>query len=530
MSQFRVLVADDLSPEGVEVLKARPELEVQVRHGLKGNDLLEAVRGSDAVVVRSATKITAEVLGAGERLRVVGRAGVGVDNVDLAAATRRGVVVMNTPGGSNVTVAELTMAHLLGLARHLPGASASVKAGKWEKKKFQGHELFGKVLGVVGLGNIGAVVVERALAFGMKVAAYDPFITQEAAAQLGVELVTLDELWSRADAISLHVPLTEKTRNLVNDAALARMKKGVLIVNCARGGIIDEDALGRALASGQVGGAALDVFAEEPPRKDHPLFALDNFVATPHLGASTEEAQTAVSVAIAEQVVDFLLHGTVKNAVNMPPLSREILAVLGPFLSLGEKLGSLAAQIGPASVSQIAVDYHGEILDYPLQHITAAALKGLLRQAMDVPVNEVNAQSLARERGMRITESKSKLAVDFASLVSLTVSGPSGSLTVAGTVFGKRDQRLVRIDAFDLDAVPEGDMLIIENEDVPRVVGRVGTLLGDANVNIARIALSRDPAHGRAVQLINIDSPAPDPVLAALRATPHVLAVKQVRL
>ena len=351
MAAARVLVSDDLSPEAVQVLR-EAGLEVDVRVGLSPAALEEIVGGYDALAVRSATKVTARLLEKATRLRVIGRAGVGVDNVDLDAATRRGVVVMNTPGGSSITVAELALSMILALSRHVPAATASVKAGRWEKKRFQGHEVAGKTLGVVGIGNIGSVLVDRALALKMRVIAYDPFISAEAAAKLGVSLVELDELWRTADVVSLHVPLTEQTRNLVDAKVLARMKKGALLVNCARGGIVDERALADALASGQLGGAALDVFEQEPPPADHPLLGLDGFVATPHIGASTEEAQSAVAVAVAEQLAAYLLHGVVKNAVNVPGLPREVLDQLAPYLPLAEKLGSLAAQLAGAGAGR----------------------------------------------------------------------------------------------------------------------------------------------------------------------------------
>lgn len=348
---WRVLVADDLSPEAVSILRAAG-LEVDVKVGLKPEELLAIIGDYDGLAVRSATKVTARVLDAARRLRVVGRAGVGVDNVDLPAATRKGVVVMNTPGGSATTVAELALAMMLALSRHVAAATASVKAGKWEKKKFQGRELSGKTLGVVGIGNIGSVLVDRCLALKMKVIAYDPFISPEAAAKLGVRLVPLDALWGEADVISLHVPLTDKTRHMVNAATLARMKPGALLINCARGGIVDEQALAAALASGHLGGAALDVFEQEPAAADHPLFKLDNVVLTPHLGASTEEAQVAVAIAVAEQLAAYLTAGVVKNAVNVPSLPAEVLAQLGPYLPLAEKLGALAGQLAPAGPRQ----------------------------------------------------------------------------------------------------------------------------------------------------------------------------------
>ena len=525
----RVLVADDLSAEGVEILR-KAGLQVDVRVGLKPEELEAAVGDYDAIAVRSATKITAKVLEKASRLRVVGRAGVGVDNVDLEAATRRGVVVMNTPGGSSVTVAELAVAMMLALSRHIAQATASIKSGKWEKKRFQGHELSGKTLGVVGIGNIGSVVVDRARAMKMHVVAFDPFVSEEAAAKMGVELVALDQVWKRADVISLHVPFTEKTRNVVNAATLAQMKKGVLIVNCARGGLVDEKALADALSTGQVAGAALDVFEKEPVAPENPLLKLDNFICTPHLGASTEEAQAAVAVAIAEQLAAFLTRGEVKNAVNVPSMSRESMERFGPYLELAGKLGSLVAQIAPSGVREVRVSYAGDVAEAPPRPLTAAVLKGLLSHVEARPVNEVSAPGIARERGITVREEQVAGQQDYASLVTVAVAGQGGEAVVAGTLFGRRDARIVRVNQFRLEAVPEGNIILCVNDDSPGVVGNIGTALGAAGVNIARISLSRDEAGAAAVSLINVDSdPAPE-VLAVLRAIPHVRDVRRIRL
>ncbi|HEX8909265.1 MAG TPA: phosphoglycerate dehydrogenase [Anaeromyxobacteraceae bacterium] len=525
----RVLVSDDLSAEGVDLMKSAG-LTVDVRVGLKPDELEEIVGDYDALAVRSATKVTSRLLERAGRLKVVGRAGVGVDNVDMEAATRRGVVVMNTPGGSSTTVAELTLAHMLALARHVAQATASVKSGKWEKKRFQGHELAGKTLGVVGIGNIGSVVVDRCLALKMRVVAYDPFISADAAAKLGVTQVPLDALWAQADVISLHVPLTEQTRNLVNAETLRRMKRGALLVNCARGGLVDERALAEALASGHLGGAALDVFEKEPPPADHPLFALDGFICTPHLGASTEEAQTAVAVGIAEQLAAYLTRGEVKNAVNLPSVPREVLDRVAPYLALAEKLGSLAAQIAPSSIGEVRIELAGELSRAPHRVLAAHVLKGLLREVLAQPVNEVSAPAIARERGLVLREDLNPEARDYVSELTVALRGAGGEAVVAGTVFGKRDLRVVRVNRFQLEAMPEGDIILCENDDAPGVVGHIGTVLGAAGVNIARIFLSRDSERRSAFSLINVDSaPAPE-VLEKLRRLQHVRAVKQVRL
>ncbi len=525
----RVLVSDDLSPEAVRILKDAG-LEVDVKVGLKP-DALEAIVGEyDGLAVRSATKVTAKLLEKASRLKVIGRAGVGVDNVDLDAATRRGVVVMNTPGGSSVTVAELALAMILSLFRHVPAATASVKGGKWDKKRFQGREIAGKTLGVVGIGNIGSVLVERALAMKMRVVAYDPFITAEAAAKLGAELVDLDALWREADVVSLHIPLTDQTRNLVNATTLAKMKKGAILVNCARGGVVDEKALAEALASGHLGGAALDVFEKEPPPPDHPLLKQDAFVCTPHIGASTEEAQSAVAVAIAEQLVAYLRDGVVKNAVNAPGLPKEIMDQLAPYLPLAEKLGALAAQLAPQGAAEVAVEVSGELAAIPMRPLAARVLVGLLRHFLEMPVNEVNAPAIARERGIHVREARSADPHDWASLVAVTVRGAGGETSVAGTVYGKREARIVRVGAFRVEAVPEGNVIVCENDDAPGVVGNLGTALAAAGVNIARISLSRLDDRSGAFSFLNVDSAPSDDVLEQLRRLPHVRSVRAIRL
>jgi D-3-phosphoglycerate dehydrogenase/(S)-sulfolactate dehydrogenase len=525
----RVLVSDDLSPQAVRIL-ADAGFEVDVKVGLAPAELERIVGGYDALAVRSATKVTARLLEKAERLKVVGRAGVGVDNVDLDAATRRGVVVMNTPGGSSVTVAELALAMILSLYRHVPSATASVKAGRWEKKRFQGREIAGKTLGVVGIGNIGSVLVDRARAMKMRVVAFDPFITPEAAAKMGAALVDLDTLWREADVVSLHVPLTDKTRHLVDARTIARMKKGAILVNCARGGIVDERAVADALASGHLGGAALDVYEQEPPPADHPLFERDNLVCTPHIGASTEEAQEAVAVAVAEQLVAYLRDGVVRNAVNVPGLPKEVLDQLAPYLPLAEKLGALAGQLAPAGPAEVAVEVAGELAAVPMRPLAARALVGLLRRFLETPVNEVNAPSIAKERGIHVREVRSAEPHDWASLVTVVVRGQGGETLVAGTVYGKREARIVRVNGFRVEAVPDGHVIVCENDDAPGVVGNLGTALGAAGVNIARISLSRLEDRSGAFSFLNVDSAPSAETLERLRALPHVRSVRAIVL
>jgi D-3-phosphoglycerate dehydrogenase/(S)-sulfolactate dehydrogenase len=429
-----------------------------------------------------------------------------------------------------VTVAELAIAMILSLSRHVAAATASVKAGKWEKKRFQGHELAGRTLGVVGMGNIGSALVDRAVALRMRVVAYDPFLTADAAAKLGARLVDLDTLWREADVISLHVPLTDGTRHLVNATTLAKMKRGALLVDCARGGIVDERALAEALASGHLGGAALDVFEKEPPPPDHPLLARDEVVLTPHIGASTEEAQSAVAIAIAEQLVAFLAHGVVKNAVNVPGLPKEVMDQLAPYLPLAEKLGSLAAQLAPPGAAEVDVEVAGELAAVPIRPIAARALVGLLRHFLDTSVNDVSAPAMARERGIAVREIRSAEPHDYASLVGVTVRGAGGEAQVAGTVYGKRDARIVRVNAFRVEAVPEGHVIVCENDDAPGVVGNLGTTLAGAGVNIARISLSRLEDRSRAFAFLNVDSPPSAELLDAIRRLPHVRSVRALSL
>ncbi|MHB8872357.1 MAG: phosphoglycerate dehydrogenase [Myxococcaceae bacterium] len=526
---MKVLVADDLSADGIAILKAGKGLEVDVKVGLKPPELKAIIGEYDALAVRSATKVTAEILEAGKKLKVIGRAGVGVDNVDLPAANRKGVVVMNTPGGNTITVAELTVAMMMSISRNLPQATASMKSGKWEKKKFQGRELFNKTLGVIGIGNIGSVVVDRCLGMKMKVVAFDPFISPEAAKRLGCEIVTLDELYARADYISLHVPMTEQTKNLIGKEALAKMKKGAFLVNCARGGIVDEAALYEALQSGHLGGAAFDVFSSEPVSPESPLLKCDNFICTPHLGASTHEAQQNVATALAEQMVDYLVHGTIRNAINVPSVSREVLEKLGPWLTLAQKLGALAAQLGPEGVTSVEVTATGEIKDQPLKPMTVQALKGLLAQLWGEPVNEVSAPVLAKERGIEVVEQRRADHENFASAISVKVKGKN-EILVEGTVFGRHDLRITRVNQFEIEAEPAGTLIAMLNQDVPGVVGRVGTLLGEEKVNIAGIHLARTEARGEAFSMINVDSEPPAKLVERLKATPGVLSARLIHL
>jgi D-3-phosphoglycerate dehydrogenase len=443
----RVLVADRLAPEGMAILRQAVDagqLQVDERVGMKPDELCRAVGDYDALIVRSASTVTSDVIAAAPRLRVIGRAGIGVDNIDVEAATRRGIAVMNTPGGNNVTTAEHAISMLLSLARSIPQATASMKAGKWEKSKFTGTEISNKTLGIVGVGNIGRLVAERAQGLKMKVIAHDPFITEEKARAMGIELVGFDALLQRADFVSIHTPLLPETRNLLNAAALAKMKPTARLVNCARGGIVDETALAEALEARKLAGAALDVFEQEPVPADHPLLRLDNVICTPHLGAATAEAQVAVSVAVAEQIVDFLVHNVTRCAVNMPSISAEQLEVLRPYLALGERLGSLQAQLLEDAPEEVTVEYAGEVAAHDVQPVTIAVLKGLLGRLLETSVvNFVNARELAKERGIKVVESKTSQPKGFTNSLAVRVKTAHTTSEVGGAVFGREVIRLV---------------------------------------------------------------------------------------
>jgi D-3-phosphoglycerate dehydrogenase len=527
---YRVLLTDSLGPEGLEKLRAQPDLEIDARPGISPADLKTAIRGADALIVRSGAKITAEVLAAADRLRVIGRAGIGVDNVDVEAATKKGIVVMNTPGGSNVTTAEHAITLLLALARNVPQAASAVRAGRWERSKWIGTEVCNKVLGVIGLGNIGAIVAERALGLRMKVIAYDPFVTPEQAARLRVELVTLDDLYARADFVTIHTPLTAETRGLIGREVLAKMKPGVRIINCARGGIVDEAALAEAIRSRHVAGAALDVLSEEPPSAGHPLLQLDQVICTPHLGASTGEAQVNVAIAIAQQVADFLSKGTIQNAVNVPSLSPEVLQVLRPYLVLAEKLGALGAQLISDTPLEVTVQASGEVAERELRSLAAAVLRGLLGRLLDTGINLVSAPAIARERGIKVIESRAPEMSDYLNALAVQVRTAGRTLGVEGAVFGAGTVRLTKIDGFRMEAVPEGHIIMLHNRDVPGVVGQVGTLLGESGINIAGIELGRERVGGMALSLIHVDDTVPDAVLARLRTLPQIVSAQLLRL
>ena len=524
----KVLISDALSPAAVAIFKNRG-LEVDFRPNL-GKDkekLAATINGFDGLAIRSATKVTAKTLEQAKNLKVIGRAGIGVDNVDIAAATARGIIVMNTPFGNSITTAEHAITLMLALARQIPEADSSTRAGKWEKNRFLGVEIFGKTLGIVGCGNVGSIVADRALGLKMKVIAYDPYLSVERALTLGVEKVELDELWPRADFITLHTPLTDKTRNIVNAETLAQTKNGVRLINCARGELVDEAALGEALKAGHVAGAALDVFREEPATQSM-LFELPNVVCTPHLGASTMEAQENVALQVAEQMSDYLLRGAISNAVNFPSISAEEATKLKPFVSLAEKLGSFAGQLTESAVKQVRMTYEGVVGQMNIKALTASAVAGLLRPMLQ-DVNVVSAPLVAKDRGIVVEETRRDAEGDYDSLITLTVVTDRQTRSVSGTVFADGRPRIVNIKGIRMDAEFARSMLYVTNRDKPGFVGRFATLLADAGINIATFHLGRDCAGGNAIALVEIDGAVPAGVLDKVRQIPHVQQVKPLQ-
>jgi D-3-phosphoglycerate dehydrogenase len=525
----KILVTDKLSEAGLNVFRRYPELEVHTKTGLSPDELKAEIAGYDALIVRSSTKVTAEIIDAADTLKVVGRAGIGVDHIDLDAATRRGIVVMNTPQENSIAAAEHTISMLMALARNIPQAAASMKAGRWEKSKFVGAEIYNKTLGIIGIGHIGGLVAERAAGFKMHVIAYDPYITSQTASSKGIPLVSLDELLETSDFVTLHLPRNKETENLIDADALAKMRPGSMLINCARGGIVNEQDLLGALESGHLGGAALDVFATEPVI-DNPLCKLDNVICTPHLGASTVEAQAAVAAAVAERVADYLLHGTIYNAVNVPSLSRELMERIGPYITLGEKMGKFLAQISDFAIEEVAIEYQGAIIEHGVEPITASVLKGVFTPIIGNRINIISARVIARERNVRVREVTNREAEDYVSLVGITISGGDRKNYVAGSIFGKKELRIVRFNDFPIEAAPSGNMLFIYNDDRPGVIGNIGTALSKKGVNIATMYLGRDAAGGRAVSLWQIDSTVTKEIVEEIAALSNIISVKRVEL
>jgi D-3-phosphoglycerate dehydrogenase len=525
----KVLISDPLSNKGLEIFGKAKGLKYDIKSGLPPEELKKIIPEYDAIVVRSETKLKAEIIEAADRLKVIGRAGIGLDNVDLAAATKKGIVVMNTPQENAIAAAEHTIALMLSISRKIPQATSSMKGGKWEKKKYMGVELYNKTLGIIGIGIIGTIVADRARGLKMKVIAYDPYLSKEAAEKKGVDLVSFDEVLGRSDFISVHTPLTDETRNLVDKNAFKKMKDGVILINCARGGIINEKDLYDAIKEGKVAGAALDVFEKEPAI-GNPLLELEEVICTPHLGASTAEAQENVAIAIAHQIVDYLLLGEARNAVNMPMVSPDILPFLRPYLRMGETLGSFLGQISNYAIEEVVIEYHGEVVEYGIKPITISVLKGLLTPFVGETVNFVNAQVMAKERGIGITESTSAKAEDFASLIAITARSKMEQNYIAGTLFGRKELRIVKLNDFFIEAIPEGYILLVNNYDRPGVIGNIGVALGSRNINIATMQFGRDRMGGNAISLLHLDTPLPPGMLGEILRLPNIISVRQIQL
>jgi D-3-phosphoglycerate dehydrogenase len=525
MTKPKVLISDALSPAAVQIFKDRGiEVDFQPTLGKDKEKLAEIIGNYDGLAIRSATKATAKILANAKKLKVIGRAGIGVDNVEIPAATARGVIVMNTPFGNSITTAEHAITLMLALAREIPAADASTQAGKWEKNRFMGVEITGKVLGIIGCGNIGSIVADRALGLKMKVIAFDPFLSLERAKDLGVEKVELDDLFKRADFITLHTPLTDKTRNIIDAAAIARMKKGVRIINCARGGLVDEQALVDALNAKQVAGAAFDVFVEEPATKNV-LFGHPNVICTPHLGASTTEAQENVALQVAEQMSDYLLTGAIANAINFPSITAEEAPKLKPFVELAEKLGSFAGQLTESGISKVTITYEGQVAEMKIKALTSAALSGLLRPMLG-DINVVSAPVVAKERGMVVDEVVRAAQSDYESVITVTVATEQQERSVSGTVYADGKPRLVDVKGIRVDAEFGKSMIYVTNEDKPGFIGKFASLLGDAGVNIATFNLGRHSQGGDAIALVEVDGNVPENVLAKVKALPQVKQVK----
>ncbi|MBW1850196.1 MAG: phosphoglycerate dehydrogenase [Deltaproteobacteria bacterium] len=526
---MKVLVSDQLSDVGVKILQETPGIDVDVNIGLTPEELLGIIGQYDGLVIRSATKVTAGIIEAASNLKVIGRAGIGLDNVDIPAASQRGIIVMNTPEGNTITTAEHTIAMILSLSRNIPQATASLKEGKWEKKKLKGRELFNKVLGLIGAGHIGRIVADRAKGMKMKVIVYDPYIKPEAIEKLDLEPVSFDELLKRADYVTVHTPKTDETANIIDKKAIAKMKSGAMIINCARGGIVNEDDVCEALKSGHLGGAAFDVFITEPPGKVK-LMDMPNFICTPHLGASTKEAQDNVAKDVAEQIVAYLLHGTIKNAVNVPSISPELMATLRPYVTLVERMGSFQSQLADSAILEVKIDYSGTVTEYDVAPLTTAVLKGLLTPILKDDVNFVNAPHIAAERGIKVVESKSSTSEDFASLIKITVKTLEGENIISGTIFGKKLLRILRINNFFLEAIPEGHNLFIHNLDSPGVIGHIATTLGKHDINISRMQVGEEKEKKRNVILLTTSDIVNDEILGEVRDLEHVFSAKRFEL
>jgi D-3-phosphoglycerate dehydrogenase len=527
---MKILVSDPLSEGGLKILKDVKEFQVDVKTELKPEELKEIIKDYDALIVRSATKVTKDIVNSGTRLKVVGRAGVGLDNVDLEAATQKGIIVMNTPAGNTISTAEHTLSMILALSHNIPQANASMKQGEWKRSKFIGVELYNKILGIIGLGRIGKEVARRALSFGMKILAYDPFLSKEAAEGLGVEIVELKELLSQSDYITVHTPLTDETKHIISTKEFAAMKKGARVINCARGGIIDEAALANAVKEGKVAGAAIDVFEKEPPSPDCELLKLDNVITTCHLGASTEEAQVNVAIEVAEIVRDALLGRGIRNAANYPSVDAEVYRALEPYINLSEKIGQFSSQLVEGRFQELNISYSGEIIHYDLTPLTLALVKGVLSPILKETVNFINATSLAKERGIKIKEVKTSKEEEFVTLIKLDIKTDKETRIIAGTLSPNKKPRIVKIDDYYVELSPFGEMIVVQNWDRPGIIGNLGILLGQHNINIASMTFGRQEAGGRAISVLNVDSPVSADIIYKIKKIQNILEVKVIKL
>lgn len=529
MEQYKVLIMDGVSEKGLIPLKKESKIEVVIGSKMTEDELVNVIGDYDAMIVRSATKVTPRVLENAPKLKVVGRAGVGVDNINLDAATQHGVLVVNAPDGNTIAATEHTIAMMLALARNIPQAVAKMKNGIWDKKAFLGVELRNKTLGVIGLGRIGSAVARRAKAMEMDIVAYDPFINEEKAASMGIKLVTLEELYPVADFITMHMPKTKETYRMLGEQAFSKMKDGVRVINCARGGIVDEEALYKYMKSGKVAGAALDVFEKEPNTQS-PLFEMDNFIATPHLGASTAEAQLNVAIDVAEEIVKALQGKVVRNTVNVPSLEPEVMANVKPYLKLAEKLGKFQAQLLEGRATQLEIIYNGDLAGEEIKPISTAVIKGFLDPILQESVNYINAPLLAKNRGISIVQTVNGRANGYASLITIKVITDKGEKSLSGTLFRDNDPRIVMVDGYRVDAIPEGYMLYVPHTDKPRIIGPVGMLFGEHNINIAGMQVGRKEVGGKAVMMLSVDAPVPEETLKAIAEIEGVLDVKFVSL
>ncbi|HAW49945.1 TPA: phosphoglycerate dehydrogenase [bacterium] len=527
---MKILVSDPIAKEGLDVLKSIDGIELVVKTGLKEDELIDEIKDVDYLVVRSQTKVTANVLESVNRLKIIGRAGVGVDNINMDAATKKGIIVINTPDANTISTAEHTMAMMLACSRKIPQAYSSLKSGKWERTLFVGWELYGKILGIIGLGRIGRQVAIRAQAFNMHVVGYDPFIGDDVAKNLKITLVSLDELYKKSDYITIHVPMSPETKHMISENEIEKMKDGVIIINCARGGIIDEGALYNGLSSGKIGACALDVFEKEPPIGS-PLLSLDNCVFVPHLGASTKEAQENVGIEIANQIKD-AIKGNIKNAVNIPQIDPELKKILDPYVKLADCLSKFAIQVVERPLKTIEIEYSGELINYELSPLTNTIVFSIFSTKFlpDGAINYVNSLYIAKERGIGVSSAKSSKKIDYQSLISLTLVTDKEKIEFLGTLLGEEEPRIVQIDKFSVEIVPEGNLLVLSHTDEPGIIGKVGTILGEAKINIGWLKLSRKEKGGDALSIWGLDEETPQDVISRIKEIPQVLKVRMAKL